>query len=104
MRDGRQPFARQARSGGRAGLLISMAVLGWISLGSQPSAAAASGTTPTPNVSISSPRLAGLYVRLPISFEVNRGQTDRGVKFLPSDRRPGACPEPVAGRQRESAS
>ncbi|MBZ5544403.1 MAG: hypothetical protein LAO07_12090, partial [Acidobacteriia bacterium] len=63
-------------------MLISMAVLGWISLGSQPSAAAASGTTPTPNVSISSPRLAGLYVRLPISFEVNRGQTDRGVKFL----------------------
>jgi len=70
--------AAQLRRRGQAiSLLIALVLTGlW------PLCATAAGGTPV-RAEVESPsRWAALYARLPLSFEVNQGQTDQQVKFL----------------------
>ena len=77
----RQFLAGCARSGGRFGILISISMLGFLGLRCHGLAAAENEATPVLKGAHSSQRIASLYARLPLSFELNRGQFDPQVNF-----------------------
>ena len=78
----RQFLAGCARSGGRFGILISIFMLGFLGLRCHELGAAENEAMPALTGAYSSQRVASLYARLPLSFELNRGQFDPRVNFV----------------------
>ena len=68
-------FGARVRSIGLCFLMLALAAL-W------PQGASAEGETPVRTEVASPSRVAALYAHLPLSFEINQGQTDPSVKYL----------------------
>src|SRR5215472_9490397 len=68
-------FGARVRSTGLCFLMLALAAL-------RPQGASAEGETPVRTEVASPSRVAALYAHLPLSFEINQGQTDPSVKYL----------------------
>ena len=77
-----QRFVARARFGERVGWLMLLSLVGLFGLSRRGLGVAADSTTPAFRPTGTLRESVSVYARLPLSFEVNRGQTDRRVKFL----------------------
>jgi len=77
-----QRFVAWARFGERARWLMLLSLVSLFSFSRQGLGVEGDSTTPAFRPTGTPKESVALYTRLPLSFEVNRGQTDRRVKFL----------------------
>jgi hypothetical protein len=70
------------KKGARAEMLSAVLLLGLIGLGTPAMSAGWGDKTPTQTGVTSPGKSVALYTHVPLSFELNQGQTDRRVKFL----------------------